>query len=293
MKRIAIAALIVLTLGATQAGYTVKVPIDGINFQDFSWQPTDQLASSWVNQGNPTSCTNWTPREQDRYIGESFSQTGTGCQQEQIRTVQHQEINYKGVIRSVNEPITETQTISISYTKETTGTGTSWLAFADTKKLSNDWDSLDWSSQTLHAIPNTPYPNTYISNLYLNNNQLTNVDGLSVLTGFGLDLNLGNNNLTNIDGLSSLTSGANLYLNNNQLTNVDGLSSLTMLVGSLYLNNNQLTNISGLAKLLVLNSIRIDASFNGPKLAANSRFCTLNTTSKFEAGFAQKTQLCN
>ena len=131
---------------------------------------------------------------------------------------------------------------------------------------------------------------TSAKHLDLSNNQITNVYGLRNLMSASF-LNLFNNKLTNVDVLSNLKSASILYLNNNKLTNVNGLSNLTS-VQNIQLNNNQLTNINGLAKLEISNSISIDSTYAGPKLAATTRFCSLNLPDKFTAGFAQKTQLC-
>ena len=87
--------------------------------------------------------------------------------------------------------------------------------------------------------------------LWVEGTDISNLAGLSELTGIGSSLYIQNNaNLTSIDGFSSLTSVArNLWIQNNtRLTNLDGLSSLTS-VGELLaiFENTALTNINGLS----------------------------------------------
>ncbi len=126
----------------------------------------------------------------------------------------------------------------------------------------------------------------------LNNNKLTALTGLNNLNSAG-GMNLSANLLTNVDGLSGLTRvDAVLQINNNKLTNLNGLANLTY-AQSLYANGNLLTNIDGLSNLTVASRIRIDTSYAGPKLPANSIFCTANAPARFQAGYAQKTQLCS
>ena len=194
-----------------------------------------------------------------------------------------------------------------------------WESFAFDKGLSygTGWNTLDWRSKSLVALPTEPYPNNNPnSNMYFNGNKLESVDGLLSIQTIGGHLYLNTNNLTDINGLKNLTSVANhLLLYGNQLTNVDGLAELTNVGSSLYLYNNQLTNVNGLSKLQTVGSslylhnnaitdltglsnvnvggiISIDSSYSGPKLAADSRFCTLNSAAKFDTSYGQKSQIC-
>ncbi|MBX9838615.1 MAG: hypothetical protein K2X69_09930 [Silvanigrellaceae bacterium] len=100
------------------------------------------------------------------------------------------------------------------------------------------------------------------------------------------------NKLTNINGLINLTNIQILYMNDNQLTNVDGLINL-MNINDIQMQNNNISNINGLANLKVSTRINIDSTYSGPKLASDTRFCSLNTPEVFTIGYAQKTQLCN
>lgn len=293
MKKIIILALTALTLATTQAEYSVKLKLEqdqgghlpngsiqlgssNTESPSENWIVYESLYSDWINNGDTYGCT-WTPDQSTLYLGQSFTQTATDCKQQQTRTVQYREIEENsGAIRNSGVPSNETQIIDVlEDPQEVTGTGTSWEVFANSKGLSNSWNSLTWfagvNSDILTEIPSDPYPLSSISGgLSLKDHNLPNLNGLS--------------NLTNISGI--------LMLQNNQLTNVDGLSNLMNVGLRLDLRDNPLTNINGLRNLQVQFKIDIDATYAGPKLSSGSRFCTLNDASKFNATSAQKTQLC-
>ncbi len=99
-------------------------------------------------------------------------------------------------------------------------------------------------------------PCDQVLTLYVEGADITNLDGLSALTGAGSSLYIQNNPvLNNIAGLSALTSVTrNLWIqNNDSLTSLDGLSALTW-VGHLLaiFQNDALTHIDGLATLPVI-----------------------------------------
>jgi len=171
-----------------------------------------------------------------------------------------------------------------------------WEKFATDNNLSftSDWNSLAWASRGLSAIPNDLYPNSNPFNgIALQGNQLTNIGGLQSITSVGTYLYLHGNSLSDISGLSNLQSvGGELYLNNNNITNVNPLNNLNYVGGSIYLYGNPLSDASGLINAEVRSSIRIDKSYNGPKLAFDTRFCSLNGGPRFASGHAQKSQLC-
>ena len=121
--------------------------------------------------------------------------------------------------------------------------------------------------------------------------QFASVNGLSNTWNW-IDLQWGYKGLSYLPNAPyPITSVGNLYLSENQLTNVDGLSAITSAVG-IYLNGNPLTNVDGLANVRVSDYIIVDSTYSGPKLAANTRFCTLNRNSVFPVWNAQKSQLC-
>lgn len=146
MRKTTIAVLATLTLGATQAAYTVKLPLQtdkggtlpsgSIQIRSTAtevpeapeptpenWQSYDPEYSAWVNSGAIYSCTNWTPDPSTVTAGQTFNQTATDCQQDQSRSRQdrEQETTTK-VIRNKDTAVTETQTITVSSTRNATGT---------------------------------------------------------------------------------------------------------------------------------------------------------------------------
>lgn len=283
MKKTLIALSILGTIGFTSANYNIQVPLEqtkggslpngSIIFTNQApaenWVATTPIYTDWVNFGELTNCTNWTPNPNTVAIGETFTQTASDCQQQQSRTRQDLEIETNtSATRNVGEEVIENQTIAATDKRETEGTGTPWDIFADARGLSKTWNNLTWMSANLTEVPSSPYPLTSVTSLNLQSNQLTNVDGLSNLTSV-TTLNLAANKLTNVDGLSNLTS-----------------------VNTLNLNDNPLTNINGLANVIVGVNIRIDGYYSGSKLAATTRFCSLNAPEKFPAGSAQKSRLC-
>jgi len=185
-----------------------------------------------------------------------------------------------------------------------------WEEFAISRGFSTNWSNLDWYGLNIGAMPNSPYPLTAPNVLYFDSNGLTDLRGLSNITSIN-SLYVTGNNLTSLNGLNNLTTAGALYMQSNQLTNVDELINLTS-VSWLALNFNQLTNlnglinltnanfidlennniidISGLSNLTISSVIYIDNTYTGPKLAANTIFCTNNAAARF--GNAPKSQLC-
>ena len=323
MRIIILATAALSIISITQAEYILKIPMEkgqggqlpngSIRFTS-NWSNAPTVYGEWIDQGQPYDCNNWFPADSTVPMDETFTQTATDCSQDQTRTAQDQEVEtISGIVRDKGSPYNQQRTITASSTRDSVGTlMSSWEQFAQEKGLSKTWNDLRWSAQGLSYLPNAPYPITSVGNFYLDNNQLTNVNGLSNLTSAktlylnnnqltnvnGLSnltsaktLYLNKNQLTNVNGLSNLTSANNLFLDNNQLTNVDGLSNLTS-ANNLLLYQNQLTNVNGLANVKVSNNIIVDATYSGPKLAANTRFCTDNPDSVFPSGYAKKSQLC-
>jgi hypothetical protein len=107
---------------------------------------------------------------------------------------------------------------------------------------------------TQSQIDNFPinYPNcTQIQgDVTINGTNITNLNGLSVLTSIGGFLIIGGNDgLSSLTGLDSLTSiGDYLYINYNPiLTTLTGLNGLTSIGSKLEISSNEsLTNLSGL-----------------------------------------------
>ena len=92
------------------------------------------------------------------------------------------------------------------------------------------------------------------SSLYIQNNPvLDDIDGLAALTGVGRNLWIQNNDsLTGLDGLSALAAVDHLLaiFENDALTDIDGLTALTVVGGSLVIRDNLLLNgVDGLSAL--------------------------------------------
>lgn len=118
-------------------------------------------------------------------------------------------------------------------------------------------DGITFSTQAEIDNFQTNYPGcTEIDgSVMISGENITNLNGLSILTSIGGDLRIGeathgsNDSLTNISGLQNLTSiGGRLTISNNKaLTSLSGLIGLTSIGGSLGIHGNSLlTNLAGL-----------------------------------------------
>lgn len=145
MKKLASAVLTTLIISTTQAGYTIKVPLEGdqggslpsgtVQFvtptqlpqnpalPTENWQPHTPEYSVWVDNGPVSGCTNWAPATSTVLLGQVFTQTATDCNQEQTRTKQETEMDLVTLtIRNVGAPTIESQIITISATRTVNGT---------------------------------------------------------------------------------------------------------------------------------------------------------------------------
>jgi len=89
--------------------------------------------------------------------------------------------------------------------------------------------------------------------MFMISSNITNLDGLNVITAIGgyLDIRL-NDNLINLNGLANLTTVGGLasVYNNDVLTDLSGFDLLTNVGGNLYITyNDALTNLTGLESL--------------------------------------------
>ncbi len=94
---------------------------------------------------------------------------------------------------------------------------------------------------------------------------ITNLDGLSVLTSIGGELNIyWNFSLTSLTGLENVTTiGGNLYFENNQtLTSLTGLENVTTIGGSLLLDISYISSLAGLQNLSYIGE-SLGISFSG------------------------------
>ncbi|MGH2433945.1 MAG: hypothetical protein ACOKSU_20625 [Pseudomonas sp.] len=129
MNRIAITLLAALTVGATQAGYTLIIPLEqshggalpngSINITSRTpglpvenWQPAEPLYGNWINYGTYFGCDN------EKWEGEKapysrYRATNSTCKLNQTRTVQNREIEQTTLVyRNVGAESMETRTLT-------------------------------------------------------------------------------------------------------------------------------------------------------------------------------------
>jgi hypothetical protein len=98
-----------------------------------TWVATTPTSTAWVNSGAVTGCSNWSPSPTTVTVGQSFTQTATDCQQAQTRSRQDREKeSTTGVFRNVGSAVTESQSITASSTRTSTGTKETWVATTPT-----------------------------------------------------------------------------------------------------------------------------------------------------------------
>ncbi|WP_125474405.1 hypothetical protein [Pseudomonas monteilii] len=132
-------AIIALTSTA-QAGYRIVIPMEQSKGGPLpngsisitpktpslpveNWQPAEPIYSEWVNVGDVSGCSNWTPDASTMLKDETFNQTATDCQQTQSRTRQDREQETTTLAyRNVGEPVTIGQNITINSSRTATGT---------------------------------------------------------------------------------------------------------------------------------------------------------------------------
>lgn len=278
----------------SHAGYLMHIPVEksSITFAN-GWETAETLYTEWKNTGDAGNCQSWTPDRITYEMNQAFTQNGTDCKQQQVRTAQRQE-TLNGEIRPLGAPYEETQTIDVpTATRDTTGTFRyTWVDYATRQGLAANWNALAWRNKGLTYTPNGPYPvSNMTGDLVLARNQITELDGLNGLVSVNGNISAGTNKIADISGLSTLkTVGGSLYLDTNNITHVSALANLTSVGINLHLQFNPVEDINGLQNVVVGGLIAVDATYSGPKLSATSRFCQLNDASKFS--YATKSQLC-
>jgi len=116
-------------------------------------------------------------------------------------------------------------------------------------------DGITFSTQAEIDSFQTNYPNCTEVEGYveINGDDITNLNGLNVLTSIGGDLFIiSNDALINLTGLDNVTSigGSLVFWSNDALTNLTGLDNLTSIGGNLSINHNDsLTSLIGLGNL--------------------------------------------
>ena len=136
---ITLMALIALTSTA-QAAYRIAIPMEqssggplpngSINITPKTpslpvenWQPAKPLYSEWVDVGNVSGCSNWTPDASTMLKDETFNQTAKDCIQYQTSTRQHREQETTTLAyRNVGEPVTVGRNVTANSSRTATGT---------------------------------------------------------------------------------------------------------------------------------------------------------------------------
>lgn len=109
----------------------------------------------------------------------------------------------------------------------------------------------------------------------LDGSNITNLNGLSVLTSIGGDFEIvWNPTLTNLSGLDNLGFiGGYLHIAyNSVLTSLTGLGLLTNIGGELWITNNSLTNLVGLESLEYIGTVNIEGNYNLTSLTGLENF---------------------
>lgn len=140
MKKSILTSLTALAISTAQAGFIMKIPLEqtqggalpdgSINMTPRTpglpvenWQPAEPLYSEWVDIGNVSGCSNWTPDASTMLKDETFNQTAKDCLQYQTRTIQNREQETTTLAyRNVGEPVTMGQNVTVNSSRTATGT---------------------------------------------------------------------------------------------------------------------------------------------------------------------------
>ena len=164
-------AIIALTSTA-QAGYRIVIPMEQSKGGPLpngsisitpktpslpveNWQPAEPLYSEWVNVGDVSGCSNWTPDASTVEGGLSFTQSATGCSQNQTRSIQEREQETTTLAyRSIGEPTIETRKQeNLTISRVALGTMTCWSS-------TTEYSLVIGTNQRLFKISGTFRPTT-------------------------------------------------------------------------------------------------------------------------------------
>ncbi|MDU8350299.1 hypothetical protein RYA05_00135 [Pseudomonas syringae pv. actinidiae] len=111
--------------------------------------------SAWANNGNMTSCSNWSPAPSTVTINQTFTQTATDCQQPQKRTRSESYVDHlSGAVVAVSG-VTQNQAITATDTRNAVGTKETW---ANTTSVYSAWAN---SSEISGCTAWNPSPSSY------------------------------------------------------------------------------------------------------------------------------------
>lgn len=88
------------------------------------WLAASPSYTSWINDGSSYGCSGWTPDPSTVTSGDTFTQTGSGCSQNQTRSKQEREQEKTTLVyRNVGSPVTESNTLTgLTDTRSAIGT---------------------------------------------------------------------------------------------------------------------------------------------------------------------------
>lgn len=86
----------------------------------------------WADTGSKKSCSNWAPATTSIGLGKAFTQTATDCQQDQVRPRNEQYTDHLSGQKVTALNANETQTITVSDTREAVGSLEDWIAASST-----------------------------------------------------------------------------------------------------------------------------------------------------------------
>jgi hypothetical protein len=115
-----------------------------IPFTD-KWVATSAVFSAWQNNGDPYSCSAWTPDPSTVEKGTTFTQSAS-CSQNQIAYQQNREVSLiTGQIRNVGTPIALYQTVPVTINQQASGTKQSTPSCAWTSAQRHGIYATGWS----------------------------------------------------------------------------------------------------------------------------------------------------
>jgi hypothetical protein len=114
-----------------------------------TWSAIASVTSAWTNVG-VANCTNWSPAVNTMPAGVTFTQTATDCAQLQEQTIQAREQNsLTSEIRNVGSPQVNQKTLTLTQTRQATGTKT---ATADVYTMKAAYAGVNLRANTIQTI---------------------------------------------------------------------------------------------------------------------------------------------
>ena len=142
---------------------------------DVVWESAPPAYSGWTNVGASTGCTGYTPAADTVILGEAFSQTLSGCTQQQSQTVTAQQKNkYTNQIRATGSSVANQTLTDYSYT--VTAIGTKSTKSCQAFNASSGATRMMWeeAARQPDAKPTNGYSLTWAGTILFNNMNIDN-----------------------------------------------------------------------------------------------------------------------